>query len=69
MAHWILDTAGIGGIIVALVAIPILIAYIRMVRWIAAAPRDAAHSGAAHSGGAHPEAGAPAGDAPEGEHA
>jgi hypothetical protein len=39
MAHWILDTAGIGGIIVGLVAIPVLIAYIRMVRWIAAAPR------------------------------
>ncbi len=63
MAHWILDTAGIGGIIVGLVAIPVLIAYIRMVRWIAAAPRDAACSGAAH-----PDAGDPAA-APEGERA
>jgi alpha-galactosidase/6-phospho-beta-glucosidase family protein len=39
MAHWIIDTAGVGGIIVGLVAIPVLIAYFRMVRWIAAAPR------------------------------
>lgn len=68
MAHWILDTAGIGGIIVGLVAIPVLIAYIRMVRWIAAAPRDAACSGAACSGAAHPDAGDPAA-APEGERA
>ncbi len=64
MAHWILDTAGIGGIIVALVAIPVLIAYIRMVRWIAAAPRDAAHSGATRT-----DAVATTTDAPEGERA
>ena len=38
MAHWIIDTAGVGGIIVGLVAIPVFIAYVRMVRWIAAAP-------------------------------
>lgn len=39
MAHWILDTAGVGGIIVGLVAVPVLIVYFRMVRWIAAAPQ------------------------------
>lgn len=38
MAHWILDTAGVGGIIVGLIAVAVLIAYVRMVRWIAAAP-------------------------------
>lgn len=41
MGHWILDTAGVGGIIVGLVAIPVLLAYIGMVRWIAHAPRGA----------------------------
>lgn len=39
MAHWIINTAGVGGIIVGLVAIPVFIAYVRMVRWIALAPR------------------------------
>ena len=40
MAHWLVDAAGIGSLIVALVAGPVLIAYIAMVRWIAKAPRD-----------------------------
>ncbi len=39
MAHWILDTAGVGGIIVGLIAVGVLVAYVRMVRWIALAPR------------------------------
>ena len=40
MAHWILDTAGIGSIIVFVVAGSVFLAYVAMVRWIAAAPRD-----------------------------
>jgi hypothetical protein len=40
MAHWIIDTAGVGSLIVFAVASPVLIAYVLMVRWIAAAPRD-----------------------------
>lgn len=47
MGHWILDTAGIGGIIVGLVAIPVLLAYIGMVRWIAHAPGGASEPGGA----------------------
>ncbi len=39
MAHWIIDTAGVGGIIVGLIAVTVFIAYVRMVRWIARAPR------------------------------
>jgi hypothetical protein len=40
MAHWMLDTAGIGSIIVAIVAGAVFLAYAAMVRWIATAPRD-----------------------------
>jgi hypothetical protein len=40
MAHWLVDAAGIGALIVAVVAGAVLIAYFRMVRWIARAPRD-----------------------------
>jgi len=51
MAHWILDTAGIGGIIVGLVAIPVFIAYVRMVRWIASASRAPQADGQDAGGG------------------
>lgn len=40
MAHWLLDTAGIGALIVLCTAGPVLLAYIGMVRWIAKAPRE-----------------------------
>jgi len=52
MGHWILDTAGVGGIIVILVAIPVLLAYIGMVRWIAHAPRPSPEDDAQE--GRHP---------------
>jgi hypothetical protein len=39
MGFWIVDTAGIGSLIVFLAAGPVLVAYILMARWIAAAPR------------------------------
>jgi|GEM_PF-1354324 hypothetical protein len=40
MAHWIIDTAGVGSLIVLLVAGSVLIAYVLMARWIVQAPRD-----------------------------
>jgi len=43
LAHWFIDTASIGGLLVIAVAGSILIAYIRMVRWIARAPRADSH--------------------------
>lgn len=40
MGHWLMDTAGIGSIIVLGVGFCVLAAYIYMVRWIRSAPRD-----------------------------
>ena len=40
MAFWFLDTPGIGALIVITVALSVLFTYVRMVRWIASAPRD-----------------------------
>ncbi len=40
MAHWIIDTAGVGSLIVFVVAGSALIAYVLMIRWIARAPQD-----------------------------
>ncbi len=40
MAHWFLDTAGIGALVVVCTAGPVLLAYIGLVRWIASAPRE-----------------------------
>jgi hypothetical protein len=40
MGYWLMDTAGIGSIIVLAVGFSILAAYITMLRWIQAAPRD-----------------------------
>ncbi len=51
MAHWIIDTAGVGGIIVGLIAIPVLIAYVRMVHWIASAPKPPEADGHPMGGG------------------
>ena len=41
MVHWFFDTPGIGSLIVIVVAISVLIAYIRMLRWIQTAPPPA----------------------------
>lgn len=38
MVHWFFDTAGIGSIIVFVVAISVFIGYFRMLRWIQTAP-------------------------------
>jgi hypothetical protein len=43
MGHWLVDTAGIGALIVLVTAGPVLLAYIGMVRWIARAPREDGH--------------------------
>jgi hypothetical protein len=43
MGHWIVDTAGIGALIVLFTAGPVLLAYIGMIRWIARAPREDEH--------------------------
>jgi hypothetical protein len=40
LAHWFIDTASIGGLMVIVVAGLVLTAYVGMVRWIASAPRD-----------------------------
>lgn len=40
MGHWIVDTSGIGSIIVITVGLSVLVAYIYMLRWIQTAPPD-----------------------------
>lgn len=40
MGHWLMDTAGIGSIVVLGVGFCVLVAYIYMVRWIQGAPPD-----------------------------
>ncbi|MGC8779812.1 MAG: hypothetical protein ACP5UQ_03015 [Anaerolineae bacterium] len=40
MAHWIIDTAGVGSLIVFMVAGSVLIAYALMTRWIVQAPKE-----------------------------
>ncbi len=40
MGYWLMDTAGVGSIIVIVVGLTVLIAYIYMVRWIQTAPPD-----------------------------
>jgi hypothetical protein len=42
MAYWLVDTAGIGSIVVFTVGLSVLVAYIFMVRWIQTAPPDPA---------------------------
>ncbi len=41
MGHWIIETAGIGSLIVVAVALGVFGAYVRMLRWIRAAPDEA----------------------------
>jgi hypothetical protein len=40
MAHWLIDTAGIGALIAITAAGTVFLVYVRLLRWIAAAPRD-----------------------------
>lgn len=40
MGHWLMDTAGIGSIIVLVIGFSVLAAYIYTLRWIQAAPPD-----------------------------
>lgn len=40
MGHWILDTAGVGSIIVWGVGLAVLAAYLYMLRWIQTVPPD-----------------------------
>ena len=40
MVHWFFDTPGIGSIIVFVVGFSVLIAYVRMLRWIQTTPPD-----------------------------
>lgn len=42
MGHWLIDTAGIGSIIVFMVGFSTLGAYIYMVRWIQTTPPEPA---------------------------
>ncbi len=40
MGHWLMDTSGIGSIVVLGVGFCVLVAYIFMLRWIQGAPPD-----------------------------
>ena len=40
MAYWLMDTAGIGSIIVVVVGLSVFVAYVYMLRWIQTTPRD-----------------------------
>jgi hypothetical protein len=40
MGHWLVDTAGIGSIVVLSVGFLVLAAYIYMLRWIQRSPHD-----------------------------
>ena len=40
MGHWLMDTAGIGSIIVLGVGLSVAFAYVYMLHWILSAPRD-----------------------------
>ncbi len=42
MGYWLVDTAGVGSIIVFVVGLSALAAYAYMLRWIQTAPRDPA---------------------------
>jgi hypothetical protein len=45
MGHWLMDTAGIGSIIVLIVGFSVLAAYVFMLRWIQTAAPDPASVG------------------------
>jgi hypothetical protein len=59
MAYWLINTAGIGSIIVLAVGLAAFVAYAYVLRWIQTAPRDPAPSEAPaeDEGGAAPGAG------------
>ena len=40
MAHWLIDTAGVGALIAITVAGTVFLVYVRLLGWIAGAPRD-----------------------------
>jgi hypothetical protein len=40
MAYWLIDTPGIGSIIVLVVGLATFVAYVYMLRWIQTAPRE-----------------------------
>ena len=40
MGHWLVDTAGIGSIIVLSVGFLVLAAYVYMLRWVQRSPRE-----------------------------
>jgi hypothetical protein len=40
MAHWLVNTAGVGAFIAIFVAVVVLAAYVSMLRWIQLAPPD-----------------------------
>ena len=40
MGHWLVDTAGIGSLVVLSVSFLVLAAYVYMLRWIQRAPRE-----------------------------
>ena len=40
MAYWLMNTAGVGSIIVVVVGLLVFLAYVYMLRWIQTAPRD-----------------------------
>ncbi|MBI4788838.1 MAG: hypothetical protein HY782_17535 [Chloroflexi bacterium] len=48
MGYWLINTAGIGGLLVVAVGLAVLVAYARMLRWI----RDGADVGG--EGDGHP---------------
>jgi len=50
MVNWFFDTAGIGSIIVAVVALSVFIAYFRMLRWIQTTPPEEKPEGAETTG-------------------
>jgi hypothetical protein len=57
MGYWLVNTAGIGSIIVLVVGLSAFAAYAYMLRWIQTAPRDPAETPAEDEGAAASDAG------------
>jgi hypothetical protein len=57
MGYWLMDTAGVGSIIVLVVGFSLLVAYVYMLRWIKAAPPDSPLPAAENPEGEEAEAG------------
>ncbi len=45
MGYWLINTAGIGGIVVALAFVILLVVYARVLRWICDGGREADQAG------------------------